>query len=237
MATSQNGWPALTAAPSATLDWITGRVLPGDVFTIFDYLGRRFNDEVELINPAQSWGWAYRDIRGSSTTLSNHASGTAVDFNAPKHPLGATGTFTAAQTAQIRRILGDLDGVVRWGGDYSGRKDPMHFEINANAVKVAFVAKKIKGELPAPVTVPTTTITHTRLGAKMPALNLINPMTGLAVKRLQALLVANGFPPTGGIDGKGGQHTKAAVIAYQKAKGLKPDAIVGSATWNSLLGL
>ena len=81
------------------LQWITGKVRAGDVYTVFLYLGREFNNRVEGITAAHSWGWNYRAIRGA-TTLSNHASGTAVDFNAPKHPLGKVGTFTAAQVAQ-----------------------------------------------------------------------------------------------------------------------------------------
>ena len=115
----------------------------GDVATIFDYLGQRFNAEVEPITKAHSWGWNYRDIRGA-TSLSNHASGTAVDYNAPAHPLGQSGTFSSARRGAIRRILGDLNGVVRWGGDYSGRKDEMHFEIVGSAAAVAQVAARIR---------------------------------------------------------------------------------------------
>ena len=144
MSVSQNGWSTLTSAPSATIPWVTGRVRPGDVATVFDYLGKRFNAEVEPIRKDWSWGWAYRAIRGATTT-SNHASGTAIDLNAPAHGLGLRGTFSAKQVAAIRAILKDLDGVVRWGGDYSGRADEMHFEINASAAAVARVAAKIRG--------------------------------------------------------------------------------------------
>lgn len=146
MAVSQNGWSAVSVGLSPTLKplrWITGRVRAGNVHTIFDYLGERFHEEVEPITKGHSWGWANRAIRGATVT-SNHASGTAVDFNAPKHPLGRRGTFTPKQIQGIRRILKDLDGVVRWGGDYSGRADEMHFEINANAVRVAVLATKIR---------------------------------------------------------------------------------------------
>lgn len=148
MTTSQNGWAVCTSAPSGTLSWITGRVRPGDVATVFEYLCRRFHAEVEKINPAWSWGWAYRPIRGSSTT-SNHASGTALDLNAPAHPLGVHGTFPSSQVAACHKILADLDGVIRWGNDYSGRVDGMHFEVNASAAKVAAVAARIRaGKMP-----------------------------------------------------------------------------------------
>ena len=92
--------------------------------------------------------------------------------------------------------------------------------------------------VPNTVTTATNTVTTvTKLGEKMPILDLNKPQTGLNVKRLQALLTANGYPPTGGIDGDGRQHTRAAVIAFQKANGLVPDAVVGPNTWGALLGL
>ena len=160
MSTSQNGWPAITDYGDArlkSLPWITGAVLAGDVWAILDWLCRRFDAEVENIVEASSWGFSPRNIIGS-TTLSNHASGTAIDLNADQHPLAAVGTFSAAQVATIRRIITDsvVDGVpvLRWGGDYSGRKDEMHFEINLmsngnSPAKVAALAARI-GIAPVP---------------------------------------------------------------------------------------
>lgn len=150
---SQNGWSAITSGTSPLMrsfPWVTGRVRTGDVYAVFDYLARRFDAEVEPITRAHSWGWAYRDIRGA-TRLSNHASGTAVDFNAPKHPLGARGTFSSAQVRALRSILAALGGVVRWGGDYSGRADEMHFEINASSARVAQVAASLGGLVSNPI--------------------------------------------------------------------------------------
>lgn len=148
MATSQNGWtviesgtdPRLVAIPK-----IVGRVRAGDVATIFTYLNERFDAEVEDIDAGRDdWGWAYRAIRGQSSGYSNHASGTAEDLNATRHPLGKRGTFTAAQVTALRRILAALGGVVRWGGDYTGRPDEMHFEIVGTAAQVATVAARIR---------------------------------------------------------------------------------------------
>src|SRR5690606_1236851 len=110
---------------------------------IFDHLCKRFNAEVEPIVKEHSWGWAYRPIRGA-TRLSNHASGTAIDLNAPAHPLGKVDTFSKEQVKTIRSILADLDGVVRWGGDYSGRKDEMHFEIVGSIAKADALAVKLR---------------------------------------------------------------------------------------------
>lgn len=143
MAVSQNGWPASAKVGDfVPFAWVTGRVRPGDTYTVLNYLARRFNAEVEGIEAWQSWGWNYRDVRGAAS-LSNHASGTAVDFNATRHPLSRRGTFSPSQVAAIRRILAALNGVVRWGGDYTGRADEMHFEINASSARVAAVARAI----------------------------------------------------------------------------------------------
>jgi hypothetical protein len=37
-----------------------------------------------------------------------------------------------AQITRVRDLVAATGEVVRWGGDYTGRKDPMHFEINNN---------------------------------------------------------------------------------------------------------
>lgn len=149
MATSQNGWPVYTSGSHSDLvaiPKVVGRVRRGDVATIFTYLVDRFDREVEDVDAGRDeWGYAYRAIRGKTSGYSNHASATALDLNAMQHPLGRVNTFTPAQRAALRRILNDLGGTVRWGGDYSGRKDEMHFEINASASAVARVAAKIRG--------------------------------------------------------------------------------------------
>lgn len=62
------------------------------------------------------------------------------------------------------------------------------------------------------------------------------------VAGIQTLLALEGFPPVakdvigkrGGIDGYYGKRTKAAVVAYQRNRGLKPDGIVGPKTWADL---
>lgn len=143
MATSQNGWRVLFDAPNAVMRWITGRIRGGSVQTVFHYLCTRLN-EIEKNNPAWSWGWAVRAVRGQTSGYSNHASGTAIDYNAPAHPLGVAGTWSSAEKHQIHKILADMDGVVRWGEDYTGRKDGMHFEINKGWLATRRLARKIR---------------------------------------------------------------------------------------------
>lgn len=63
-------------------------------------------------------------------------------------------------------------------------------------------------------------------------------VTGDSVKALQILLTGYGRScGKYGIDGDFGSDTLKAVKAYQKAKGLSDDGVVGPATWAKLLGV
>lgn len=56
---------------------------------------------------------------------------------------------------------------------------------------------------------------------------------GADVVRLQQLLLGHGFNP-GVIDGIFGPNTHAAVVAFQRSRGLVQDGIVGVNTWTAL---
>ena len=58
---------------------------------------------------------------------------------------------------------------------------------------------------------------------------------GSAVERLQRALAAEGFSP-GGVDGRFGPATEAALIAFQRAHGLLPDGVAGPLSWARLEG-
>ena len=79
------------------------------------------------------WGYCYRMVRGSTDKLSNHSSGTAIDLNSTKHPLGKIGTFPAEKVPMIRALAKKYG--LKWGGDYKERKDEMHFEIEVTPAK------------------------------------------------------------------------------------------------------
>ncbi|WP_414936610.1 M15 family metallopeptidase [Amycolatopsis sp. cmx-11-51] len=155
MAVSQNGWPVDPARRARTIPGSSVRltVADGPAGDVLMYVANQFDKRVEDIDLKSSrgelddWGYANRPIRGGTST-SNHASATAVDFNATRHPLGARNTFTPAQRAEIHRILAEVDNVVRWGGDYTGRADEMHFEINATHARVAAVAARLSTNPP-----------------------------------------------------------------------------------------
>ena len=144
---SQNGWVVLNAGQ--TRQWVipdTGRWLrlaQGPAGFVLAHLALWFHMRIEPLDPApwDDWGWAVRPIRGSSSVMSNHASGTAMDLNATKHPLGVRNSFTLDQAREIRaRLAGRYDGCIRWGGDYETRADEMHFEVNVGPARILALA-------------------------------------------------------------------------------------------------
>ncbi len=58
---------------------------------------------------------------------------------------------------------------------------------------------------------------------------------GADVEKLQRELTRHGFDPNG-IDGSFGPGTRAAVVKFQRAKGLEADGVVGAGTWRALSG-
>lgn len=153
MANSQNGWPVDKTGASQDRDPIYGNVkvpngvLGGDVTTVLRWVAKRYHETVEPLVAGTCWGWFVKQIEGGSS-ISNHASGTAIDLNADQHPIGvaATKNFTAAQIAACHAIVKAAGGVIRWGGDYTGRPDPMHWEIVGSKAATAALAKKIRSE-------------------------------------------------------------------------------------------
>lgn len=71
-----------------------------------------------------SGSYEYRPVRGSSR-LSCHAFGVAIDFDAEHLPLGhgVPATEMPKEVVDAFKANGAF-----WGGDYTGRKDPMHFQ-------------------------------------------------------------------------------------------------------------
>jgi peptidoglycan hydrolase-like protein with peptidoglycan-binding domain len=58
-------------------------------------------------------------------------------------------------------------------------------------------------------------------------------VSDMAVQVIQKMLAAHGFEP-GAKDGIFGAKTERAVMAFQRAKGLEADGIVGPKTWGAL---
>lgn len=161
----QNGWPLLQPGSSKLHTWtIPARngvdrvtVRNGSVGFLLVHNMLRISELVEdltMHDPhgkliVDDWGYAKRAVRGQTTGYSNHG-GYAVDGNATRHPLGRSHTFSAKQIKQIHYTLSlykapNGEHVIRWGGDYHGRKDEMHWEINESIsmAQCESVAKKL----------------------------------------------------------------------------------------------
>lgn len=137
MPMSENGWPTLAADSPQLYTWsvplkggtLRIRLRHGSVGFLLCYAIMLWDKWIEPVWQVllDDWGYASRPVRGGSVP-SNHASGTAVDVNATRHSLGRVGTV--AKVTLWRTILRiRLGRLLRWGGDYSGRKDEMHTEV------------------------------------------------------------------------------------------------------------
>jgi hypothetical protein len=222
MTTSQNGWPIDPARASRNVPGtgVNLVVVDGPGGDILLYVATQFNQRVEGLDtsPPDDWGYAHRVIAGTST-WSNHASATAIDLNATRHPQGRRGTFTAGQVQVIRQILAECQGLIRWGGDYSGTVDEMHWEIVGSANSVAAWVTSHNQPPPGPSNRPT----------------IQEGSTGDLVRDVQRVLNA-WYPglPALVVDGVFGARTRSRVVYAQGRLGLTADGIVGPLTWHAL---
>jgi hypothetical protein len=86
---------------------------------------------IGLLDRIKSWDgtWVPRFIRGSRTTLSSHAWGTAFDINARWNYLGAVPAIVGAPGC-VRELVETANTFgFFWGGHFPQRKDGMHFEL------------------------------------------------------------------------------------------------------------
>lgn len=165
MASSYNNWPA-SPDPNAiginrnfsvcgskpfASGGFAGGIKSGDVEKLFTYLIEQLHTRVEPMMKEGGnigfggWGYSYRANVNNPSTLSCHASGTAIDYNATKHPNGTStgpnggGGWSGSQYNTIQTILRECSGAIRW---LSGN-DPMHFEIYGSASQVSNAVKKL----------------------------------------------------------------------------------------------
>jgi hypothetical protein len=147
--TSYNGWPA--SKDQAEIG-IKSYPVPGStiklrcaekVAPLLVGFAAEFHKLIEPIDEGSldDWGYCFRMVRGTTDKLSNHSSGTAIDLNATKHPLGKVGTFEAGKVPMIRALAKKYG--LTWGGDYKSRADEMHFEVSLTADKVTALINKL----------------------------------------------------------------------------------------------
>lgn len=83
------------------------------------------SEQRKLVQLHAGWCWGYgcRPITGTTNVPSNHSWGLAIDINAPVNGYGSSSHTIPAAMGKLWNGYG-----FRWGGDYSGNKDWMHFE-------------------------------------------------------------------------------------------------------------
>lgn len=87
----------------------------------------------------QTFGYACRRITGGSG-YSLHAYGVAIDVNSLLNPYGPrlVTDMPPAMVAAIKAIRTRAGlGVWRWGGDFGGSKDAMHYEVQLSPAELA----------------------------------------------------------------------------------------------------
>ena len=152
METSYNGWPASKDPAEIT---VKSYPVPGTttklrcaeaVAPLLLGFAADFHNLIEPIDDGSldDWGYCFREVRGRPGKISNHSSGTAIDLNSTRHPLGKVGTYDAAKVPMIRALAKKYG--LTWGGDYRNRKDEMHFEISVSPAKAVELIKKLQGE-------------------------------------------------------------------------------------------
>lgn len=135
------GWPTDRRADMA-------RVKAGDVTLIVHkaiapVVGHLLDKTLEggyTLKRGECWGFNNREIVGSKPKRpSNHSWGLAVDINSRANPLGSP------LRTDMPRWMTDLwkSFGFRWGGDYKGRKDAMHFEFMGTPADAARLAARI----------------------------------------------------------------------------------------------
>lgn len=227
MAKSQNGWPAGSQAEANvavfTVPYTSVRLpLNRECAPALLSMARWWHVNIEPLTPGHCWGWANRAIRGSTAT-SNHASGTAEDLNAPKHPLGARGTVPASKRAAIRAAAAERG--LRWGGDYTSRPDEMHFEVIVGRDRMRQIVARIQGKpSTAPKPRPAGRPTIRKGSTGQPVRDVQNRLKTAYPRYARHLVV----------DGIFGAATDKAVREFQRRAGLAVDGIVGRNTWAKL---
>lgn len=168
---------------------------------------------------SSSGGYVKRYISGT-TTWSNHAWGLAVDYNAPTNPYkyGGTTDFRVADThAFLKKYLGKM----RWGYDYTGKKDAMHFEWIGSTLDAAVTTAQLQK------------------GTTSLAVSYGVGSVGKKVLEIECRLLLLGYlPSTYTVGEKYTQQTASAVLAFQERtwpnEAKEHDGLVGPKTLQAL---
>ena len=218
------GWPTDNSSKMTTVR--AGGValsVRSEIAALVEWLVNETTARGYGLRHGECWGFANRAIRGTDRP-SNHSWGLAVDINAPANPM-------------TDKLVTDMPGWMvelwtsksfRWGGNYTGRKDAMHYEFMGTPDDARRLASEVSGGGAAPADAPAPTGAPGRETTPL----LEQGDKGPEVRRLQERLNANGAQVA--VDGDFGPATDQAVRAFQQARGLEVDGKVGPKTWAAL---
>ena len=163
MTASANGWRVIGRDECTDVEIPGGEIPTHPEFAwLFQDLAIHWHETVEELVWPGCWGWAKPTESGRDPRkfVTNHASGTAIDLSAPKHPRGVpiARTFTPAQIEAIAALENRYFGVLRWGGRWTGKDvDGMHWEgipgVGPEAVR-ALTGALARGGTPPPAPIP-----------------------------------------------------------------------------------
>jgi Putative peptidoglycan binding domain/D-alanyl-D-alanine carboxypeptidase len=153
-----------------------------------------------------------RFVRNSTTTISNHSWGTAID-------LTLQGRLDVRGDNRVQIGLAKIAPIFNrhgwfWGAGFR-TEDGMHFEVSDEKIRTWHASGMFGGQ-PGP----------------QPELVLSMGDRGSEVRALQEKLNERGAGLV--VDGEFGRNTQAAVMAFQAANGLEVDGLVGRETWRAL---
>lgn len=101
------------------------------------------------VRPVRGYEERYARTK-SDELLSNHSWGLAADFRAGTNPMSTA--LVTDMPPNIKQIAADCG--LQWGGSYSGRKDPMHFEFIGTPAEAAQAVARLTSDEELPVDVP-----------------------------------------------------------------------------------
>lgn len=243
---TENGWPACgpdmldrSPVPGTNIVIPLQKGIPSIILKAF---AADFHAYAESLYNARGGtdegGWTATN----SVPTSNHLGGTAVDLNWSDHPLHVSyGGYSAAERKVVEELVGLkggnggwYEGMVFWGQYWRSPIDPMHFQMGYNTYNnIAkcqdFIKRKIRAD-------GFSVFRRGGTGGGTGAPVVVQPeywaqrgSTGDHIKRLQQFL----NDPLGAkltVDGIYGERTMWAVQAFQRAKGIDADGIVGPIT-------
>ena len=233
---TSRGWPAVGCGTTTRL-WVPGPYplhIRSEIAVISDRFTRRLNRlRVERgKGPLYAVGACNKRYIAGTTTWSNHSWALAMDLNSRENPY-AYGGYTDFPVTATRALCKEFG--FRWGYDYTGKKDAMHFEYMGTPAAAAALTARLLGNPPTPQP-----YTDQQMDEVIVALETIEQgsddgeIGGWPVKIWQGLMVLRGVLKTPeDIDGVFGPGTKAATVDFQRSKGLTADGIVGPRSWKA----